>query len=48
MEIQNSSKAFIGVIKEDETAEEKAETRQSVRPARNSIPLSNNLIQGLT
>jgi len=48
MEIQNSSKALIGVIKEEQTAEEKAETRQSVRPVRNSIPLSNNLIQGLT
>jgi hypothetical protein len=48
MEIQKSSKALIGVIKEEQTAEENVETRQSVRPVRNSIPLSNNLIQGLT
>jgi len=47
MEIQQSSKAIIGVIKE-QTAEENTETRQSIRPVRNSIPLSNNLIQGLT
>ena len=48
MEIQKSSKALIGVIKEEQTAEENVETRQSARPVRNSIPLSNNLIQGLT
>ena len=47
MEIQQSNNALNGVIKE-QTAEENKETRQSVRPVRNSIPLSNNLIQGLT
>jgi hypothetical protein len=47
VEIQQSSKVIIGVIKE-QTAEENTETRQSIRPVRNSIPLSNNLIQGLT
>jgi hypothetical protein len=44
VEIKHSSKNLIGVIKEEQTAEEKADTKQSIRPVRNSIPLSNNLI----